>query len=393
MSENIRLGIVGLGNMGRAHRNNILEGKVTGIDLTAVCDIPKGLPEAREGETQFSDVDEMIGSGLIDAIHVCTPHPSHREIGVKALEAGLHVLMEKPLAVHKADCQALIDAYDKTGREKVFAAMFNQRTDPHYTTLKRLIDTGEIGKVRRVHWSVTDWFRTEYYYALGGWRATWKGEGGGVLLNQCPHNLDLFQWLFGMPEQVTGFCNFGRYHQIEVEDDATLYFKYPDGTHATFITSTGEAPGVNRLEVIAERGVVTVEDGVIRWERNETETSEFSDTSMSGFAKPDTWQVEIPIEGRGGQHVEILQNFSDAIREGAELISPAVEGIHSVELANASLLSAWEGKTIDLPMDADQYAAILTEKGDTSTFKKKEIKAAATASADDFAKSNKAGGA
>ncbi len=386
--ENVRLGIVGLGNMGRAHRQNILDGKVSGIDLTAVCDIPKGLPEPREGEAQFTDVGEMIGSGEIDAIHVCTPHPSHREIGVAALRAGLHVLMEKPLAVHTADCQALIDAYEEHGRGKVFAAMFNQRTDPHYKTLKRLIDTGEIGAVRRVHWSVTDWFRTEYYYAMGGWRATWKGEGGGVLLNQCPHNLDLFQWLFGMPGQVTGFLNFGRYHQIEVEDDATLYFKYPDGKNATFITSTGEAPGVNRLEVVADRGLVTVEDGLIRWTRNETASSEFSETSRSGFSKPDTWGVEIPIEGRGGQHNEILQNFADAIRDGAELISPAVEGIHSVMLANASLLSAWEGETVDLPIDAERYAAILKEKGDSSTFKKKEIEAG-PATADDFARSNK----
>ena len=141
--------------------------------------------------------------------------------------------------------------------------------------------------------------------------------------------------------------------------------------------------------MVAERGVLTVDEGLIRWARNESETSAFSDSSLSGFSKPDTWQVEIPIEGRGGQHVEILQNFADAIRTGAELISPAIEGIHSVELANAALLSAWDGRTIDLPMDGDRYAAILKEKGDTSTFQKKQIAAAAVASADDFAKSNK----
>ena len=389
MKENIRLGIVGLGNMGRAHRQNILDSKVTGIDLSAVCDLPQGLPEEREGETQFTEVGAMIASGTIDAIHICTPHPSHREIGVQALQAGLHVLMEKPLAVHKADCRALIDAYDASGREKVFAAMFNQRTDPHYKTLKKMIDAGETGKVQRIHWSVTDWFRTEYYYALGGWRATWKGERGGVLLNQCPHNLDLLQWLFGMPEQVTGFLNFGRYHQVEVEDDATLYLRYADGKNATFITSTGEAPGINRLEVIAERGILTVDEGMIRWIRNETDASIFSDTAESGFAKPATSEIEIPIDGHGGQHIEILQNFADAIRNGTELISPAIEGIHSVELANAALLSAWQGKTINLPMNAEEYAAILNDKAETSTFKKKDIQAAATATADDFAQSNK----
>ena len=176
--ENIRYGIVGLGNMGRAHRQSILDEKIKGLSLTAICDIPKSLPEKRDGEAQFTDVDEMIQSGEIDAIHICTPHPSHRKIGIKALEADLHVLMEKPLAVDKADCLALIQSYKDTGMKRVFAAMFNQRTDPHYTTLKDLIDTNQLGAIRRVHWSVTDWFRTEYYYAMGGWRATWKGEGG-----------------------------------------------------------------------------------------------------------------------------------------------------------------------------------------------------------------------
>ena len=387
--ETVRYGIVGLGNMGRAHRDNIISGKVNDVRLTAVCDLATSLPEPREGESQFTDVDEMINSGLIDAIHICTPHPSHKELGIKALEAGLHLLMEKPLAVDKTDCQALIDAYEQTGKKKVFAAMFNQRTDPHYKTLKRLIDSNELGEIRRIHWSVTDWFRTEYYYAMGGWRATWKGEGGGVLLNQCPHNLDLFQWLFGMPEEVTGFLGFGRYHQIEVEDDATLYFRYKDGKNATFITSTGETPGVNRLEVISERGVLTVDDGMILWDRNETQSSNFSLESMSGFSKPDTWKVKIPIEGRGGQHIEIMQNFINSILHGEELISPAVEGIHSVELANAALLSAWEGNTIQLPMASEKYSATLKEKGDNSIFEKKKIDAKATASADDFAQSNK----
>tara|TARA_B110000116_G_scaffold236393_1_gene221995 strand:- start:546 stop:1715 length:1170 start_codon:yes stop_codon:yes gene_type:complete len=387
--ENIRYGIVGLGNMGRAHRQSILDGKIEGLSLTAICDNLESLPEKRDGESRFTDVDEMIQSGEIDAIHICTPHPSHRKIGIKALEADLHVLMEKPLAVDKADCQALIQSYKDTGMKRVFAAMFNQRTDPHYTTLKDLIDTNQLGEIRRVHWSVTDWFRTEYYYAMGGWRATWKGEGGGVLLNQCPHNLDLFQWLFGMPQRVTGFLGFGRYHQIEVEDDATLLFQYDDGKNATFITSTGEAPGVNRLEVIADQGVVTVEENNILWNKNEVTSSEFSANSMSGFSKPETSTVNIPIEGRGGQHIEIIQNFINSIREGEELISPAMEGINSVELANASLLSAWKGKTIELPMDASKYASILKEKGDNSTFQKKKIDAQSMTSADDFAKSNK----
>jgi len=386
--EKVRLGLVGLGNMGRAHRHNITSKKIGGLELTAICDRAEMLPEKRDGEYQFTDVSEMIKSGEIDAIHICTPHFSHTPIGIEALGAGLHVMVEKPLSVHKADCQRLIDAH--TDKTQVFAAMFNQRTNPLYRKLKDLIDSGELGEISRIIWQVTDWFRTEFYYASGGWRATWKGEGGGVLLNQCPHNLDLFQWLFGMPDQITGFCNFGRYHQIEVEDDVTSYMRWDNGKNAVFITSTGESPGVNRLEVTAENGLITLEQGKLTFRRNRTPVGEFSDKSDEAFGTPEVWDLTIPVdEGTGGQHVEILQNFTDAILHGETLISPAEEGIRSIELANAILLSAWEGGTLDLPIDAGKYEEELTHRGDTSTFKKREIDPNKTTTTTDFAKSFK----
>ena len=392
--DKVRLGLVGLGNMGRAHRHNITTGKIPGLELTAVCDMAAALPEKRDGEAQFTDVGEMINSGEIDAIHICTPHFSHTTIGVQALEAGLHVMVEKPLSVHKADCQRLIDAYEKTGGtagKQVFAAMFNQRTNPVFRKLKDLIDSGETGAVRRIAWQLTDWFRTEFYYASGGWRATWKGEGGGVLLNQCPHNLDLFWWLFGKPDQVTGFCNFGRYHQIEVEDDVTAYFRWNDGKNALFVTSTGESPGVNRLEVACENGLLTVEGNAkLTFRRNRTPVSEFSDKALEAFGAPEVWDVGVPVDsGAGGQHIEILQNFTDAILHDAELISPAPEGLHSIELANATLLSAWENQTVDLPMDAEKYEKELLHRGDTSTFEKRKLDPNLKTTAADFAKSYK----
>ncbi len=384
--EHVRIGIVGLGNMGRTHRMNIMDGKVKRLKVTAICDMPPSLDSipAREGESRFNDVNQMIHSGDIDAILICTPHPSHAPIGVEALKAGLHVLVEKPVGVHKADAERLVAAH--TDKSKIFAAMFNVRTDPHYKTLKQLIESGETGPVRRILWDTTSWFRTEYYYASGGWRATWKGEGGGVLLNQCPHNLDIFQWLFGMPDQITGFCQFGRYHQIEVEDDVTVYCRWKDGKHATIIASTGEAPGRNRLEVACERGHLTVETGKITWQRSTRGVRDFSENVEAAFAQPEMWKVEIPIAGAGGGHLEILQNFVDAILDGATLISPAHEGVNSIEIANAALLSTWLGRTIDLPMDAAHYEKLLTEKGETSTFKKKQI-TKRVAGADDFAKS------
>ena len=382
--DNVRLGIVGLGNMGKAHLHNIRSGKVPGLRVTALCESFGTLPQLLEGESAFTDVKQMIRSGRIDAILICTPHFSHTTIGIEALSAGLHVLVEKPISVHKADCERLIAAH--TDKSKTFAAMFNMRTNATFKKVKDLIESGEIGDVRRVHWEVTDWFRTNYYYATGGWRGTWKGEGGGVLMNQCPHNLDLFQWLFGMPQRVRGFCQFGRFHQIEVEDDVTAIMQYDNGTTATFVTSTGEAPGVNRLEISAENGRLTVTNGKhIHFQRNRVPMSKFCMETEAAFAMPESWSIDIPEDETGGQHIEILQNFTAAILKGEKLLSPAEEGIRSVELANSILLSAWNDCTIDLPMDASEYEKLLTEKGEKSTFKKPEVKPKATS--DDFAKS------
>ena len=382
--DSVRLGIVGLGNMGKAHLSNIRAGKVPGLRVTALCESTGTLPELQDGESPFSNVSEMIKSGKIDAILICTPHFSHTTIGIEALQSGLHVLVEKPISVHKADCERLIAAH--TDKSKIFAAMFNMRTNACFKKVKDFIDSGEIGAVRRVHWEVTNWFRTNYYYATGGWRGTWKGEGGGVLMNQCPHNLDLFQWMFGMPQRVRGFCQFGRFHQIEVEDDVTAVLQYDNGTTATFVTSTGEAPGRNVLEISAEQGRITVTDGAkIHFQRNRQPMSKFCMEAEAAFAMPESWHMEIPVDASGGQHVEILQNFSNAILKGEKLLSPADQGIHSVELANAILLSTWQDKTIELPMSSADYERLLTEKGNASTFQKSKVVAKATAA--DFAAS------
>jgi predicted dehydrogenase len=253
--------------------------------------------------------------------------------------------------------------------------MFNQRTDPYYRKLKQLIDGGELGALVRVSWIITNWFRTEAYYRGGGWRATWRGEGGGVLLNQCPHQLDLMQWLFGMPTKVAGFCGFGKRHDIEVEDQVTAYLEYENGATGTFITSTGEAPGTNRLEVAGERGQVVIEDDTFRFTRNETPADEFIRTSPEPFGKPGVWNVNIPISGHGGQHKEVLQNFIDAIRNGTVLIAPASEGIRSVELGNAILYSSLTGQPVVMPLDSSAFEAKLKQLIQDSRHVKKTVKA------------------
>ncbi len=358
----VRIGIVGIGNMGYSHAQNILAGKITRLELTAVADTnPAKLARVPQVKG-FKTADEMMASGLIDAILIATPHYDHTTIGIAALKAGLHVMVEKPISVHRADCERLIAAYKGREKKQVFAAMFNQRTDRYYQKIRELIQSGELGEIRRVNWIITNWFRTHAYYASGGWRATWAGEGGGVLLNQCPHNLDLFQWMFGMPVTLSAKCAFGKYHDIEVEDDVTALMEFKNGATGVFITSTGEAPGTNRLEITAERGKLVYEDDKLTYTRNEQPMGEFSRTTTESFSRPATWDVSIPAAGHGGQHNEVLQNFTNAILDGAKLIAPAPEGIHSVELANAMLLSAWVDKPVSLPIDGKKYERILKTK-------------------------------
>jgi predicted dehydrogenase len=382
--QELRLGIIGLGNMGQFHASAIAAGKITDCRLAAVCD-PDGRQLVRHLPARgFLSSSELINSGEIDAVLIATPHFSHTTIGIEALNAGLHVLIEKPLSVHKADCERLLAAH--RGQKQVFAAMFNQRTDPYYLKLREMIRDDELGTIRRINWIVTHWFRTAVYYASSSWRATWAGEGGGVLLNQSPHQLDLWQWLFGMPTKVRAFCQFGRYHDIEVEDDVTAYFEYENGTTGVLITSTGEAPGTDRLEIAAEKGRVIIRDDRFCWTRNEVPMSKFSKESPDGFAKPETSEMEIAIAGHGGQHNEVLQNFVDAILYGERLIAPAEEGIYSVELANAMLFSSDTDMTVSLPLDAGLFERWLSDKIKNSSFSKTDVHGS-DASFVDFSKS------
>ena len=370
--NSVRIGIAGLGNMGSAHARQILEGKIPRLELAAICDANPGKMRQFPQTRHYPGSEAMIRSRAIDAILIATPHYSHTVVGIDALKHGLHVMVEKPVSVHKADCVKLITAHKN--KRQVFAAMFNQRTDPFYIKIRDLVRGGKLGKIRRVNWIITNWFRTDAYYASSDWRATWRDEGGGVLLNQCPHNLDILQWIFGMPKTVRGFCRIGHYHKIEVEDDVTAWFDYPNGATGVFITSTGEAPGTNRLEIAGDLGRLVYEADAIHFTRNEVEASKFCRVSKESFAAPATYREPVAVEGHGGQHNEILKNFADAILDGARLIAPAKEGIHSVELANAILLSSLENRTIAFPMNANVYKKRLESLIKNSKIKKKTVK-------------------
>ena len=381
--EKVRIGIVGMGNMGKYHADYLIKGKVAHAELSAVCSTsPEKLSAYKDPVAVFGNGEEMIRSGSIDAVLVATPHYQHTSLGICAIENGIHLMVEKPISAHKADAERLIEV-SAQHPDIVFGGMFQLRTEPRYLKLKKLIADGDLGDIVRINWIITDWFRTEAYYASGGWRATWKGEGGGVLLNQCLHQLDALQWLVGMPSKVRSFAQCGRFHDIEVEDNVTAYLEYPNGATGVFVSSTGEAPGSNRFEIAGTRGRVILENDQIKFTRNESCMLEHSKNSPIGFSKPEVWEVDIPFGNAELPHAILMRNFVEAIRNKTPLIAPGAEGIHSVELANVLLYSSLVDQTINLPMDGAAFEAKLQQLIDESTHEKKVVEI----SDEDFASS------
>ena len=372
--DKVRIGIIGLGNIGQIHVNNLLESKVPRGVLTAVGDaFPDKLPEYEaKGLKTFDSGEALIGSGEIDALIVATPHFQHTTLGIAALEAGLHVMVEKPISAHKADAERLIAAANARP-ELTFSGMFQMRVEPRYQKLRKLVQDGELGDLIRVIWIMTDWFRAEAYYQSSDWRATWKGEGGGVLLNQCLHQLDALQWIVGMPSKVQSHVGIGRHHDIEVEDDVTCYMEYANGANGAFITSTGETPGSNRFEIAGTKGRALLENDRLIVTRNEVASDEWSRTSKIGFKQPENTVEEIPIPGADNAHAQLIANFVNAILDGEALIAPGASGIGSVELANVMVYSGLLGQAVDLPMDSAAWESKLNELIASSTHEKKVV--------------------
>ena len=349
--KSVRIGVVGVGQMGRLYADAIRA--IDGLELTALCtrtlDRIRDLPEAK-----FPDHRSLIASGRVDAVVIATPHWSHPEVAIDALAHGLHVLTDKPLAVHVADGRRMLAAHrDKTRR---FGVIFNERTRPVNAKIRSMIRADELGPIRRVIWLSTGLFRSHAYYASGGWRATWAGEGGGVLINQAPHDLDLLQWFAGSPARVTAKIGLGRYHPIEVEDDVSAVLEYPGGATALFAITTGEAPGTNRVEIVGDRGKLELDTDAwtLRFFRNAVPASEFSRTTPERFVRPPVTEVDVvtAAESSAESHVVLLENFRDAILRGVPLVAPAEEAIASLEIGNAMLLSGLLGRTVKLPLDA-----------------------------------------
>ena len=374
--EKVKIGIIGYGNMGSGHTNNLMGGKVPNMELVAICDIAearrKAFSEKYPDIPVFENAEDMYKSGLCDTVLIAVPHYDHPPLAIKGFEYGLNVITEKPAGVYTKQVKEMNAAAAKS--DKLFGIMYNQRTNPVYQKLRQMIKDGQLGHIKRITWIITGWYRSQAYHDSSTWRSTWKTEGGGALINQNPHQLDLWQWMFGMPDRIYAKASFGKYYDIEVEDDVMAFFEYDNGTTGEYITSTGEAPGTNRLEVACDMGKIVIENNQMIFNRNVISEREHNKINNIPFAQPECWKCEIPADFSGGeQHVGILKNFANAVLNGKELLAPGEEGVLGLTISNSIHLSAWTGETVDVKnFPDDKFYELLQEKIKNSTVVKKE---------------------
>jgi len=352
----VRLGVLGTGNIGAYHIELLQSGKVDGAVLAATS--------SRQGVTlsevpHFEDYQQMFSEGDIDAVLIATPTMSHLEMGLAAIDAGLHVLMEKPVAMSVFQAEKLLSKVPENLR---FAIMLNQRFDPAYSKLKTLLEKKVIGEIQRLSWTMTAWYRPDIYYQVSRWRGTWQGEGGGLLINQCIHNLDILQWLVGLPQSIVANVGFGKYHDIDVEDEVNAMMTFPNGSTAMMTASSGEAPGVNRLEIVGDRGSFLVEDSAIKLFESAVSVKEHVRTTSEMFGMPSFSEKIVEVNEKVNQHAMVLQNFVDAVQSKAALATPGPEGLGSLQLANGILLSAWRNAPVQIPLVSDEYESVLQNR-------------------------------
>lgn len=374
--ENVRLGIIGLGAQGEAYANFIEEGRVNRMTVGAICDIDES-KKARADELGvpfYSDYIEMLDSDDIDAVVTTVPHYLHPEMGIASLKRSIPVLIEKPAGVYTKQVNRLFDYADQQ-KDVIFAIMFNQRTNQLYIDLRDLIASGELGKLRHTSWIITNWWRPQRYYDQSEWRATWGGEGGGVLVNQAPHQLDLWQWMCGVPKRCFARLAFGFQRDIVTEDEVNALVDFCDGATGHFMTSTNDIVGTDRLEILLDAGKIVVEDSakVKIYRLKEDERSLSDKMTMEDVRKLFSMQMDpselYSVEEKeytsvwGQQHCSVLENFADAIIDGTDLIADGRDGINGVRLANAMQLSAWTGEDIDMvDFPEDRYLEELNKR-------------------------------
>ena len=375
--DKVRIGIIGIGNMGSSHLQRLNKGDVPEMVAAAVCDInPDRLEWAEKNYPdipRFDDAEKMMDSGLVDAILVAVPHYDHPRLSIMGMKKGLHVMCEKPAGVYTKQVKEMNEVSKQCNVK--FGMMFNQRTNCLYRKLREFVQSGSYGEIRRTNWIINSWYRSQNYYDSGAWRATWSGEGGGVLLNQCPHQLDLWQWICGMPSKVYTKMHFGKWHDIEVEDDVTTYVEYPNGAVGAFTTTTGDAHGANRFEITLDRARIVCEGTTIKIWEFEVPTSKHIKTAI-GFAQPTILAEHvINCTGSNEQHNGVLKAFAAAILRDEPMTADGTEGINGLTHSNAMHLSAWLNKDIEIAtFDDELYYNELMKRVATSR-RKTDVKA------------------
>ena len=379
MADKVLLGIIGIGNQGSSYARRMVHDNWTPeIELVAIADKnPDRIAWAKENISPdlayYTDAMEMLDSGKIDGVVVSIPHYEHPKYAMAAMQRGIHVMCEKPAGVYTKQVREM-NAEARKHPNVVFGMMFNQRTNCLYRKMRELVQSGKYGKVRRANWLITNWYRSQYYYDSGDWRATWSGEGGGVLLNQCPHQLDLWQWILGMPAEIQAFMNYGQFHDIEVEDDVTAIMKYEDGHTGVFITSTGDPHGSNRFEVQMDGAQLIVENGKLYLYELDQLEQDWTNYNTIPFGAVPGHVVEVETDGLNPQHQGVFNAWAAAILRGEPLVAGGEEGINGLTLSNAMHLSAFTGKPVKLPLDEDLYYDELMKRVATSR-RKEPVKA------------------
>lgn len=377
MSNKVRLGIIGLGQQGGAYAKFIADGLVPNMVIGAIADTDPAKRELATATypdvTVYDDYVAMMESGDVDAVVTCVPHFLHPEMGIAILKQGLHALVEKPAGVYTKQV-AELNAYAASKPELSFAIMFNQRNNPLYQRLKEIVDNGEIGNILRTNWIITNWWRPQGYYNSSEWRATWGGEGGGVLVNQAPHQLDLWQWICGVPKSVFAKVSYGFRRDIAVEDEVTALVDYGNGATGTFVTATHDMIGTDRFEILGDQGKIVVEGSktatVTRLKKPEREISDSMDLDdvrklFMGQLDMDEFRTTEIVEFDsvwGAQHAGVLENFAANILDGTPLLAPGSDGIKGVRLANAIHLSSWKGEEVSLDFDENEYLSMLNDR-------------------------------
>ncbi len=370
-----RFGILGVGNQGKHYSGLFKDGKIRNAELAAVADIsPAAIAEWSEkyGDMcpAYASLEEMLEKASLDCVMIEVPHYDHPRCAIAAMRAGVAVIVDKPAGVYTAQVEEMYAVQRETGVP--LGMMFNQRTNPSFVKMKKMIEAGVIGEIKRVSWIITNWYRNQCYYDSGEWRGTWEGEGGGVLYNQAPHQLDLFQWIVGMqPTRVHAFCHFGKWHKIDVEDDVTAYVEFPNGATGTFITTTADYPGSNRLEITGSRGTIIFDKNALTLSMLETDEREFCYNCPDKWGRNPVKTTSVPAYGENSQHAGIINNFADALQGLCPIYAPGTDGIHGVALANAMLLSGFEERTVTMPVDGKRFKKQLDKRVKAALARKK----------------------